>query len=360
MRRPRLAAGLAALGLLSGGAASGYRFYDAGEASLAPSAAAAARWRASVWGPGESLEWRLADDPGWTSAWTGSEGKSHDPPFTRIEDAVPLVEAALAAWAAVGSADIRWHLSGVEPGPGIEKDERNSLTVRPNDGGFGGLATYRFERRDEESRWEIVECDIEISPLAAAYTRSDSPRSLSTLLHEFGHCLGLAHAAAHPLWGGWRERDYGIWGESPKMSYGRALGNGLTADDIVGASLLRPAEGWPASTASVAGRVTVSGQPAPFVSVLSARLADGARAPGPSAFTDEEGRFALEGLPPGTYLIAAGSLTEGRAHGRLLEGGAELDARDGFRLDPVALAAGESRTDLALDLAAGRAGSGPG
>lgn len=360
MRRPRLAAGSVALGLLSGGAASGYRFYDAGEASLAPSAGDAVRWRASVWGPGESLAWSLADDPGWTSAWTGSEGRPHDPPFARIEDAVPLVEAALAAWAGVGSADIRWRLSGIGPGPGIEKDGRNSLTVQPNDSGAGGLATYWFERRDGESPWEIVECDIEISPLAAAYTGSESPRSLSTLLHEFGHCLGLAHSAAHPLWNGWREVDYGIWGESPKMSYGRALGNGLTPDDIVGASLLRPAEGWPASTASVAGRVTVSGEPAPFVSVLSARLAGGAETPGPSAFTDEEGHFALEGLPPGDYLIAAGSLTEGRAHGRLLEGGAELAARDGFRLDPVALAAGEARTGLALDLAAGRLGSGPG
>lgn len=360
MRRPRLAAGLAALGALSGGAASGYRFYDAGEASLAPSAGDAARWRASVWGPGESLTWSLADDPGWTSGWTGSEGKSRDPPFARIEDAVPLVEAALSAWAAVGSADIRWRLSGVAPGPGIEKDGRNSLTTRANDGGFGGLATYWFEREDNESAWEIVECDIEISPLAATHLRSDSPRSLSTLLHEFGHCLGLAHSAAHPLWSGWRERDYGVWGESPKMSYGRALGNALTPDDIVGASLLRPAEGWPASTASVTGSVTVSGEPARFVSVLSARLADGAGAPGPSAFTDEEGRFALEGLPPGDYLIAAGSLSEGRAHGRLLEGGAELAARDGIRLDPVPLAAGEARTGLALDLAAGRPGSGPG
>lgn len=93
------------------------------------------------------------------------------------------------------------------------------------------------------------------------------------------------------------------------MSYGFVLTDALLPDDIVGASLLRPVDGWREGVGSLGGRVTVAGEPARFVPVRSARLAGGDAAPAPAVFTDERGRFTIEGLVPGDYLLAAGPFT---------------------------------------------------
>lgn len=74
-------------------------------------------------------------------------------------------------------------------------------------------------------------------------------------------------------------------------------------------------------------------------------------------FTDEDGRFRLEGLVPGDYLIRAGPMTRLDAHRRLLEAGAVLAALNGARLSPVAVRAGEETAGAALELPPDRRGS---
>lgn len=356
--RALLALGALPVCLLIGDGAAGYRFvpaYDGG--SRIASAEGAARWSEREWGPGRVQEWVIADAPGWTEPFVDREGETQPPPFARTADAVPFVRQAMAAWTAIPSADIRWRLSGVESVPGNEQDYRNTVTVAPDEGRFAGRAWWWYRRSHFGGPWELIECDIELIPQAAAFLGSDDPRSLSTTIHEFGHCLGLAHSGRHPTIVH-TFPDIGIWGETPKMSYGLDISNGLAVDDIVAASLLRPAGDWVAGTGAITGRVTVGGAPGRFISVSSVRLVSGDEtAPGPGVFTDEEGRFRLEGLVPGDYLIRAAPMTRVDAHETLLEAGAVVEALDGARLRPVTVRAGQETGGAVLELPRGRTGS---
>ena len=120
---------LCLVGVFSGGA-HGYRFYwSSPDGSLVPKAAAAERWDPALWGPGATLRFFVAADPAWTARWEDDEGETQPPAFEVVEEALPFVTEALAAWSAVGSADIRWETTGVEAGPGIAEDRRNGVTV---------------------------------------------------------------------------------------------------------------------------------------------------------------------------------------------------------------------------------------
>ena len=76
------------------------------------------------------------------------------------------------------------------------------------------------------------------------------------------------------------------------------------------------------------------------------------------AFTDEEGRFLIEGLPPGDYRIRAGPFLNTNAHFDLLEAGAALAVHDALLLGAVRVRAGEETGGLRFDLPPGRRGTG--
>ena len=342
------------LSLLIGDGASGYRFYPANrDGSRIVHAEGALRWSDGEWGPGRVQDWVIADHPGWTDPFVDREGESQPPPFDRTADAIPFVREAMAAWSAIPTADIRWRLSGVESGLGSELDDRNTVTVVENeDNSFAGRAAS-WSRSFFGGPWELIECDIELVPQAAALLGSDDRRSLSTTIHEFGHCLGLGHSAQHSQWAAiWDISS--AWGETPQMSYGWRISNDLTVDDIVGASLLRPVTGRRSRVGSISGRITVAGRPARHVHVLAGRL-DGPRVrPGPGAFTDATGYFAVEGLSPGRYLLRAGPLVSNAAHPSLLTAGAVREAKDWLGLDEVVVRANTETDGVEIDLESGR------
>lgn len=344
---------------LTAGAASAYRFYGASDDLLVPTAEEAQRWHETEWAPGRFLTWTMALDSGWTDEWTDTDGETHPGPFARIADARPLLTEALSVWARLESADIRWRLGGTaltRPGP---DDGRNTIGVVLTPPGVLGWAAVWSGRAPGED-WEIFECDIALAPVVATALAEGNPNGAGTLLHELGHCLGLDHAPENAVWPGFFDRDSGVFGESPKMSYGWVLTDLLLPDDIVGASLLRPAADWPESVGSISGRVTLDGAPARFVAVRSARLgagSEGDAAPGPGAFTDARGRFTIEGLAPGEYLLGAGSFTTGFAHLDLVEENPSADAAEGLSLEPVTVQAGERTTGAVLALSPGREGS---
>ena len=350
-----LAAAGAAL-LLTAAAASAYRLYAAVD-TLVPTSGQALRRDAAEWGAGRTLTWTIARDSGWTKEWEDDEGETSPPPFAGASDARPALAKALAAWASLGSADIRWRVgetAAVEP---IDADGRNAIGVEATEPGVLAWAAV-WARWEPADGWEIEECDIVLAPVSAAELAVGEPDGTATLIHELGHCIGLDHAAETGFWAGLFDRESGVWGESPKMSYGFVLTDALLPDDIVGASLLRPVAGWRDRVGSLSGRVTLAGEPARFVPVRSARLAGGETVPAPAVFTDERGRFTIEGLAPGEYLLAAGPFTSGWAHRDLLDGGALLDAADGVLLEPVTVRAGRRTTGAALVLSPGREGSG--
>ena len=164
----------------------------------------------------------------------------------------------------------------------------------------------------------VTGCDVHFSPGyldgwpddGAAARAQAADHLARTVMHEVGHCLGLAHSAMNPTWLArpeTMEHPDGDFPEGvtslqphPRMSYGTIRTVTLEPDDAVGASLLYPAPGFLDSRGSLTGRVVLaSGEPAPFVYVTSVMYAADGALFGPGAFTDSWGQFLLEGLEPG-------------------------------------------------------------
>ena len=342
---------------LPGPEASGYRFFEAvRDDPYPPPAAGAERWDEAVWAPGEVLTWVVADDPGWTSSWTDASGATRQPPFGSPADVVPFVRTALEAWSDIGTADIRWEVSGVDSSLDTADggDGRPTIFVdsEAERGSYAGRTSKRID-----GEWRTVDCDVPLAPFAAAAIAQD-PWWTFVLIHEFGHCLGLAHAGAYPRINEDRGQDLrGSFGIDPLMSYGTFTGDlvHLALDDRVGASLLRPALTWELSRGAIAGSVTSGEDPAAFVQVFANRVSGGVASGAVGSFTNEEGAFVIEGLEPGQYLLWAGPLNVLLAHGGLLPQ-AELDVAEQALLVPVRVTRGAVADGVEISLRASRDG----
>lgn len=177
-----------------------------------------------------------------------------------------------------------------------------------------------------------------LSPATAADLASTEGQS--ALMHEFGHCLGLTHSWAPTVLGVEVERP-DLWGSAPVMSYGLYRGAHLLPDDLAGARLLRPDPGSIRGRGgSIAGLVTVGGNPAAFVGVVASPTL-GAPQQAVHAFADRRGRFEIEGLRPGAYRRRAGPIQYLKAHEELARSDATVDAGDVFHLGPLEVRAGE-------------------
>ena len=371
-----LAAGVLPVG------AFGYSFYSGinnivdyptigyGDGPRVLTAAEAARWDASVWAPGGGvLEWVVAEGP-WTDPYLDIWDETHDSPFRSVQDVVDLMAEALAVWEAVESADIRWEVMGTRAVPGVASDGRNTMSVSPDNPDFppgtGVPSTANiWARRDVSGSWVITECDVEFPMYHAVEFATNRPDNLRVPIHEFGHCLGLNHPVSHDEWLHWHVTGpAGAYGPTPVMSYGWTRTNELSQDDITGASLLRPARRAAPGSGSITGELTLAGEPARYVYVFASRIDDGGLGGGVGAFSAEDGRFVVEGLAPGDYVLRAQPILSG-ALGRggggacawLLRGAATLDVRDLLWLDPVTVSPGGVASAGVMELQPGRTGS---
>lgn len=126
------------------------------------------------------------------------------------------------------------------------------------------------------------------SDLAARGQASYSDAFFATLVHEFGHTLGLQHS----MTGG---------AMSTSIIRGTSKANPLTADDVAGLSVLYPTPEFRAYTGSITGKVTVAGVGANLASVV-ALSADGTAV---GSLTLPDGTYRIEGLPAGEYRVYA-------------------------------------------------------
>ncbi|MCX7603243.1 MAG: matrixin family metalloprotease [Bryobacteraceae bacterium] len=118
-----------------------------------------------------------------------------------------------------------------------------------------------------------------------------SERFFLTVVHEFGHTIGLQHT--------WTS---GVM--STEITRATTKAQPLGQDDVAAVSVLYPTADFRKTTGVITGRVTMNGQGvalASVVAVISGRSAI-------STLTAPDGTYRMEGVPPGSYFLYAHTL----------------------------------------------------
>lgn len=109
-----------------------------------------------------------------------------------------------------------------------------------------------------------------------------------TLVHEFGHTLGLQHTLTSSVM-------------STLYTSGASKASPLGADDIAGISILYPADKYLQTVGSISGRVAMDGNGVSLASVVALSPSN----PAISTLTNPDGSYRMDGVPPGVYFVYA-------------------------------------------------------
>lgn len=206
---------------------------------------------------------------------------------------ISQIRAAARVWSSVETSELKLAFGGLYApgtsmaGPWIEVEFTDELP--PGILAQGGPVT-RLEPIQGTSGNTFVPISKSLLrlPRNLSARASWSERFFLTVVHEFGHTLGLQHSWASGAM-------------STEITRATSKARPLTSDDVAGISVLYPAAGFPASYGSISGRVSSAGSGVALASVVA--LAP--NRPAISALTHPDGSYRIEGVPAGQYFVVA-------------------------------------------------------
>lgn len=203
---------------------------------------------------------------------------------------ISQIRAAAAVWNSVPTSELRLLFAGIREEqellatPHIEVEFTDELP--PGVLAQGGPISRLDPAEGPEGVFTPIARSLLRLPRDLSTRPSWSERFFLTVVHEFGHAIGLQHSWASGVM-------------STEITRATSKAQPLAQDDMAGVSLLYPTAEFRRTTGAIAGRVTLNGQGVPLASVVA--VVSGRTAV--SALTGPDGSYRLEGLLPGSYFL---------------------------------------------------------
>jgi hypothetical protein len=173
-----------------------------------------------------------------------------------------------------------------------------SYLAGPDSPGFAPILRSRLQLRKD---------------LTAHQQASYSDRFFLTIVHEFGHAIGLQHSMTSSVM-------------STEITRATTKPRPLSADDKAGLAVLYPTPEFAATTGSIAGRIQAEDYGGVNLVSVVALSTNGDSI---GTMTNPDGTYLIEGLPPGEYRVYAHPLPPSQQGEALPAGIVPPEALDG-------------------------------
>jgi hypothetical protein len=203
---------------------------------------------------------------------------------------ISQISAAANVWNAVGTSSIRLAFGGLysagttQSAPGIQIEFSDDIPP----GLLAVSAPQTFGNLTAGPSGTFIPVTLSLMELPSSLNTvfngpSYSEEFFVTVVHEFGHTLGLQHTLASSVM-------------STYNTTASTKASPLGADDIAGISLLYPAANYLSTVGSISGKVTLNGKGVNLASVV----AIAPNSPAIATLTNPDGTYQINGIPTGT------------------------------------------------------------
>ena len=277
-------AALVAAGFLFSNIGSAYYYYTYFNSSAAPYTPIVARYDLTTL-PNNTVPF-FVSGTGPSSLYSGDS----------FQAVLSQISAAAGVWNAVSTSSIRLAFGGIfspgttETAPGIQIEFSDDIPP----GLLAVSAPQTFGDLEPGANGTFIPVYLSLMELPSNLNTvfngpSYSEEFFVTLVHEFGHTMGLQHTLASSVM-------------STYNTTASTKASPLGADDIAGISLLYPAGNYLSTVGGISGRVTLGGVGVNLASVV----AIAANTPAIATLTNPDGTYVINGLDPGvSYYVYA-------------------------------------------------------
>jgi len=203
---------------------------------------------------------------------------------------ISQIRAAANVWSSVSTSRLRMAYGGLFT-PGTTQSAAGvqvefSDEIPPGLLAFTSLQSFGNITDGPTGRFIPVYLSVTHLPTDMSQMPSFGEEFFVTMVHEFGHTLGLQHTLASSVM-------------STYNTTAATKANPLAADDIAAISQLYPTASYLPIVGSISGTVTLNGKGLNLASVVAISPSN----PAICTLTNPDGTYQINGIPPGVYYV---------------------------------------------------------